>query len=122
MPANILDAGATAVLGFVAVALVLGVLALLKRKNGNGNGHTNGLPRNVAEQVLSGISHVEQFGIEMPEPWRKWVRVEIMHVLSGQRLRSGVLEMLIRDGKYDEAASLVKALDAESEGRHGGKT
>lgn len=108
MPENLLDASATAVLGFISVALVLGVLALLKRKNGNGKHETD----EVRDRVVKSIAYIEEHPtIEMPANWRRFVDERIEHKRRSERMLVGVLAHLSRRGEHAEIAELLEKLE-----------
>lgn len=122
MPENILDASATAVLGFIAVALVFGVLALLRRKNGNGNAPTE----EQRERVMLGLAYIAEHDVAMPENWRRMIEERpfslsqqhliderILHKNRSEKMLIGVALHLLKQGHTPELQALLESLKDE---------
>jgi hypothetical protein len=102
----ILSAGATAVLGLIAVLLVVALVwtlrALIVAKR-NGNGHTE-----AADEIAKNIAVIEREGIDMPRPWREYVDARIRHHDRNRRAVVMAYVHLLERGHNEQVIRLLR--------------
>lgn len=118
-----------AVLGYVVVALVGLVVFLGKRKNGNGNGHTE---EPIRDRVVKSVAYIEEHGVPMPDNWRdlpftvkqiEAIDKRIAHKRRSDAMQFGILATLLERGLIKEAATILRQLEQEAKdavNSHGG--
>jgi len=103
----ILSAGATAVLGLIAVLLVVALVWTLRalivaKRNGNGHEET------PAEAIAKSIAVIERDGIDLPRPWRDYVDTRIRHHDKNRRAVILAYVHLLERGQSEQVIRLLR--------------
>jgi hypothetical protein len=101
---SVLAAPATAVLGLIALLLVVALIATLRalivaRRGGN---------ESAADEIAKNIALIEREGIDLPRNWRDWVDARIQHKQKNNRANLMSYAYLIEHGKGDVVAKLLR--------------
>jgi hypothetical protein len=104
---SVLAAPATAVLGLIAVLLVVALVATLRalivaRRNGNGHEET------PAEAIAKSIAVIEREGIDLPRNWRDFVDARIRHHDRNRRAVVLAYVHLLERGQNEQVIRLLR--------------
>ncbi len=101
----ILSAGATAVLGLIAVLLVVALVWTLRalivaKRNG---GHTE-----AADEIAKNIALIEKEGIDLPKNWREHIDARIRHHDRNRRAVVLAYVHLLERGHSEQVIRLLR--------------
>ncbi len=103
---SVLAAPATAVLGLIAVLLVVALVATLRalivaRRNGQAE-------ETPAEAIAKSIAVIEREGIDLPRPWRDYVDARIRHHDRNRRAVVMAYVYLLERGHSEQVIGLLR--------------
>jgi hypothetical protein len=108
---SVLAAPATAVLGLIALLLVVALIATLRalivaRRGGN---------ESAADEIAKNIAVIEREGIDMPRPWREFIEARIRHHERNRRAVILAYVHLMERGQHESVLRLLR--DEADEGK-----
>jgi hypothetical protein len=103
---SVLAAPATAVLGLIALLLVVALVATLRAlivARRNGNGHTE-----ASDEIAKNIALIEKEGIDLPKNWREYVDARIKHHDRNRRAVVMAYVHLLERGHNEQVIRLLR--------------